>query len=102
MQDHTPVLGKAPGPDARRDAIHVAIVPAVAAHPLRPGDHVGRLPDGTFWVTNEPIGIVDPFRTDLIEAGESFWLCLYPGSITSLRHVWSHPAFVPQVNGGGQ
>ena len=99
MQDHTPILGKPPGHDARRDAIHVAIVPAVAGYLLFPGQRVGRLPDGEFGITPEPIGIVDPFREDVVSAGESFWLCLYPGSITSLRHVWTHPAFTAQPQG---
>jgi hypothetical protein len=42
---------------------------------------------------DQPIGVVDPFLVKPVEPGQRFWLFLYPGSITGLRHVWSHPAF---------
>lgn len=96
MQDHSPTLGKPPGPDDRRDAIHVAIAPVVAAYLIIPGQRVGRMPDGTFGSTGETIGVADPFRSDLIKQGERFWLLLDPGTVTGLRHCWSHPAFTPQ------
>jgi hypothetical protein len=111
-QSH-PMLGALPGPEDRRDAIHIAIVPVRACYRLRPGEHVGLLPadfaeshsvglpgDLPF-VGNgvAPIGIVDPFLLRPVERGEAFWLCLYPYSITSLRHVWTHPAFKPKLPG---
>lgn len=72
-----------------RDAIHIAVVPQVASHRLEPGAHVA-VPgeNGGF-----PVGVVDPFLRHPVEQGQSFWLFLYPGSITSLRHDWTHPAF---------
>jgi len=100
MQDHTPNLGSLPGPDAKRDAVHVAVVPATAAYLLLPGQRVCRLPDGQFGTAGEPVGIVDPFRDDVVRAGEQFWLCLFPGTVTSLRHVWTHPAFQAAPPGG--
>lgn len=87
------IVGKDPG----RDAVHVAVAPVWAAETLRPGDHVGLTSQteaamqGTY-----PIGIVDPFLKRVVHKGERFWLFLYPGSITSLRHQWSHPAFAAE------
>lgn len=71
-----------------RDAIHIAIAPVVAKVEMRPGDHAGV--DGT---QENPVGIVDPFLDATVEPGETFYLCLYPNTITSLRHVWEHPKF---------
>ena len=80
----------------RRDALHIATISATAVQRLSPGQHVG-------WTSSETarqagpakrnVGIVDPFLKNDVEPGQRFWLCLYPGSITSLRHVWGHPSF---------
>jgi hypothetical protein len=95
MNQTTPLLGQPPGENDRRDAIHIAIAPVTAAGELRPGQHVGPLPDGRFGVADKPIGIVDPFLPGPVRDGQPFWLCLYPYTITSLRHVWTHPSFKP-------
>lgn len=73
----------------RRDAIHIAMAPVTAPTQLVPGQHVDANgnPDG------KHVGIVDPFLTKPIKAGERFWLCLYPDTVTGIRHIWSHPAF---------
>lgn len=76
-----------------RDAIHVAVAPVIAGESLSPGQHVGVQGDGTAGFKGPWIGIVDPFLTSQVQRGEKFWLFLYPGSITSLRHDWTHPAF---------
>jgi hypothetical protein len=96
-EQQTPNLGAAPGEDARRDAIHIAVAPVVAAARLLPGQHVGLQEDGQACAHEEPIGIVDPFLTEAVAAGQRFWLFLYPGTITSLRHVWTHPAFKVKI-----
>lgn len=77
-----------------RDAIHVAVAPVSARYELRPGEHIGFMDDGTVSTeAQEPIGIVDPFIFGVIPPKIQFWMFLYPNSITSLRHDWSHPAF---------
>jgi hypothetical protein len=79
----------------QRDAIHIAVVPVVATEILRPGQDI-RLVQGSFeWVegAEDGIGIVDPFLKAAVDEGQRFWMFLYPGTITSLRHDWTHPAF---------
>jgi hypothetical protein len=86
--------------DRRRDAIHVAVAPVTAAEPLAPGQHVGFVPANqteTVGPADRPVGIVDPFLTTPVEPGQRFWLFLYPNTVTSLRHVWTHPAFTARV-----
>lgn len=83
-----------------RDAVHVAVISATAGEPLWPAQHVkvntsaepltASLPE----VDDQTIGIVDPFLPGKkVAKGERFWLYLYPRTITSLRHNWTHPAF---------
>lgn len=75
-----------------RDAIHLAVEPVIAVGTLHPGQHVGFVTNGV-GVGDKPVGIVDPFLTDVVLPGQNFWLVVYPRQITSLRHVWTHPAF---------
>jgi hypothetical protein len=86
---------------ARRDAIHVAVAPARAAHELNPGERVGFVTKGDTEMVGHGIlgthGIVDPFLTKPVKAGEWFWLFLYPDTTTSLKHFWSHPLY-PKEN----
>ena len=77
-----------------RDAVHVAVAPVTAAEHLKPCMHVGFVSPGDtemVGLCDHPIGIVDPFLKQPVEAGQRFWLCLYPGTITSLRHSWQNP-----------
>lgn len=91
--DALETLGLPIGTEAKRDAIHIAVEPVTASQALLPGEHVGRLHDGTYGPTEAPLGIVDPFRVGTIPKGGRFWLLVYPRRITSLRHVWDHPDF---------
>ncbi len=82
--------------DLRRDAIHIAVAPVTAAVDLQPGQHVGFFMQDNLELVMPcigNIGIVDPFLAGPVPAGARFWLFLYPGTITGLRHFWTHPAF---------
>lgn len=82
-----------------RDAIHLAVEPVVAGEILQAGDHIGYLADGRVGkATDCVLGIVDPFIEGYVTPGQEFWLVVYPRKITSLRHVWSHPAFPETVD----
>lgn len=86
----------------QRDAIHVAVIPCQSDEQLQPGCQVRLLPDGKAAAVvdeSRPVGIVDPFLTKTVMPGQMFWLFLYPGSITSLRHDWTHPDF-PDTEAG--
>lgn len=92
-------LGQLLGEGEGRDAIHIAIFPAIAAQILKPGEHVG-IEDkgkGTVARVTPYVGIVDPFLPAPVMPGQRCFVCLYPYSITSLRHVWTHPAFPEEV-----
>lgn len=87
-------LGRIITTEQNRDAIHIAVAPVIAAHTLISGRHVGIDQHGQATEhTGSQIGIVDPFLRVTVEKGQTFWLFLYPGTITSLRHEWAHPAF---------
>lgn len=96
MSDPQTKLGQLIEPGMQRDAIHIAVAPVKAAMTLRPGDDIGFIassPESVGHVKN-PIGIVDPFLKRDVKPGERFWMFLYPNTITSLKHVWTHPAFI--------
>jgi len=90
--DALATLGTIIGEGEKRDAIHLAVEPTVAAEKLYPGQDVGV--DGT---RANPVGIVDPFLKSPVMPGDRFWLVVYPRQINSLRHVWTHPAFPDEV-----
>src|SRR6185503_14302303 len=95
------IVGKLLDKPEERDAIHIAVAPVIAGEPLQPGQHIGLQGTDTETATSEPssgwIGIVDPFLPHLVNKGDRFWMFLYPNTITSLKHQWTHPAFGPEV-----
>lgn len=97
--DALETLGTIITPAEKRDAIHLAVIPMQATMRLYPGDHVNAsgLPAAIY--SESAIGIVDPFLHRPVEKGQWFWLIIYPRKITSLRHVWSHPAFPEESQG---
>lgn len=77
-----------------RDAVHIAVIPAEAGQDLQPGSPVTIV--GGVAMASHPLsaaGVVSPFLTFPVRKGECFWLMLPPGTITSLRHEWTSPAF---------
>lgn len=92
-----PKLGQLVGAheEAHRDAVHIAVVPVVAKNRLLPGAHVC-VDAGVAFLGKNPLGVVDPYLRRPVEAGERFYLFLYPRTVTSLRHVWTHPAFLSE------
>lgn len=90
-------IGKLIDGPVQRDAIHVAIVPVVAAEVLVSGQDIGfvRKDIVHVGVVDSPIGIVDPFlKIEHVSKGKRFWMFMYPNTITSMRHDWAHPAFL--------
>ena len=103
-------LGAIPPPGARRDAIHVAIVAAMAKEELQPGERV-RI-DWYGLASKPPLikpmesvggthGVVDPFLDRPVRRNEMFWLLMNPGSVSNLRHDWSHPAIEDESSDDG-
>lgn len=86
-------LGELCGPTAQRDAIHIAVAPVVAGEELSVGQPVSLCDGKAVEDYENPIGIVDPFLKAAVQPEQTFYLCLYPYTITSLRHEWVHPAF---------
>lgn len=86
-------IGKLIQQERGKDAVHIAVAPVIAGETLNVGAHVCIAADGKAYNERDPIGIVDPFLKCKVKTGEKFYLFLYPGSITSLRHEWIHPAF---------
>jgi hypothetical protein len=82
--------------DANRDAIHIAIAPVVADEKLAPGQDIGFVDYGNpekVGHSISPVGIVDPFLKQMVFPSQKFFMFLYPNTVTSLRHEWTHPAF---------
>jgi hypothetical protein len=96
--DALQTLGTIIGPDEKRDAIHLAVEPVTAGATLAPGQRIDVI-RGVAWPVGAErgLGIVDPFLTALVQAGERFWFVMYPREVRSLRHVWTHPAFPDEV-----
>lgn len=80
MTDYTKLIGTILERNVGRDAIHIAILPMLATRVMKPGE---RLKDG----------IVDPYLEESVQPGQYYFLFLYPGTVTGLRHVWTHPSF---------
>lgn len=94
--DALETLGTIIGENEKRDAIHLAVLPVIAGEALEPGQAINAK-DGIAMGATDGLGIVDPFLRDGPKYGQRFWMILRPRLVTSLRHVWSHPAFADEV-----
>lgn len=94
-QDTQHSLGKLIDESAQRDAIHIAVAPVVATERLSPGQRIGLVGHDNVQVKASATGqgIVDPFLPGAVFPGERFYMWLTPNTITSLRHLWTHPHF---------
>jgi hypothetical protein len=108
MKDAVATMGAVLDDDVGgRDAVHVAVISVIAGRVLYPGTNVGLLSQhesGEYVVADGfdgmvPIGIVDPFLKAEVRPNERFWLYLYPRTIKSLHHQWTHPAFPDEESG---
>jgi hypothetical protein len=90
-------LGTIREQDEGRDAIHIAVltIPVTDQRRITPGQEVDALGRPTYRKDQVPVGIVDPFLPGPIEVqeGQWFYVYLFPGTISGLRHVWTHEAF---------
>lgn len=102
MKDETIAwVGKKLPEYVERDAIHIAVLPVVLGPPVLDiylsGDPVRFIGDSTILVTqcdehdSNSIGIIDPFIKEPPKEGDRVFVFMYPGTITGLRHQWSHP-----------
>lgn len=96
--DALETLGTIIGGSEKRDAIHLAVAPVTAGESLMPGEHITVDSGGIATSTDvgQGLGIVDPFLTKRVQKGQRFWFVMYPRTIHSLRHVWTHPAFADE------
>lgn len=96
MKDEVP-LGKLAPETATRDAVHIAVFPAIAGERLAPGERVGFISGDGLTVgsvdARDEVGIVDPFLTKNVKRGERIYVALFPNTITGMSHYWRHPAF---------
>jgi len=98
-------IGKPIVSRAHRDAIHVAVFPAVSTQEIQRGTYVRILntkkdrnhdAQGRIQVCacdkRDALGIADPFlEMQVLPVGIGFWVFLLPGTATSLRHEYRHP-----------
>ena len=87
-------LGQLATDEKNRDAVHVAVIPAVLVSDGHPSMAVAIF--GNYAMAadkdNQAVGIVDPFLRGVIQKGTKVWILMYPNTVNNLRHDWDHPA----------
>jgi hypothetical protein len=106
MSDAQQNIGKLIEGEAFRDAIHIAILPAIAGEDIQPGDQLKFAYGSTekvmrwspYHENDRPeayIGIADPFiytGWEGIGTGQRFYMFVKPNTVTGMRHHWHLPA----------
>lgn len=88
-----------------RDATHIAVIKCEAVEELLPSQgvyiHCSYSGEYQAWRSNDygrpKVGIVDPFLAKKVNVGDYFLVVLTPGTVTGLRHTWSHPTIGDEV-----
>ena len=87
---------------ANRDITHIAIMPVTVLFACAPGQHVhahgifAYEPDDMYKAKN---AIIDPYLESSLMQGDKCYVFLYPDSITSLSHNWTHPDIDDEYDG---
>ncbi len=90
------LLGTWPKINDPRDAVHVAIIPALCATDFKVGDQVliKNTEEGIvaeYCAHNNYDAVIDPYLMVDPLKGQVVWVLMRPGSILSIRHEWYHP-----------
>lgn len=100
--DATATLGTVHTKNEGRDAVHLAVYQVTLGQNISMYDKASKLTiksNGRAYIYDEydenqtAYGILDPFINQSLNVGDKVWLILFPGMITSLRHVWEHSYF---------
>lgn len=99
--DATATLGTVHVKDEGRDAVHLAVYQITLGQSISMWNKASKITireNGRAYVFDESkdtkaYGILDPFIDQELNVGDKVWLVLFPGMITSLRHVWEHNFF---------
>lgn len=83
-------IGKVITSEQHRDAIHVPVMPIILGKGMEPGTRVYIREGKAYPSHGFAVGVIDPFLDGWEEAGKEVWLFLFPGSIKTLRHEWTH------------
>lgn len=94
-----PLFGQVLDPDFKptRDAVHIPIVPVIAACNLAAGEKLTLLKIGSDiaaypWdgKNHRPIAVVDPYFATGVVKGDLFYAWLRPESTQKLWHEWTN------------
>ena len=95
------------GPEPR-DAVHIAMMSAVASEEIRPGDGVAIVPysGGLICECHKAaeacIGVADPFIVRHVREGQRCWVFLRPGTVAGMRHEWTSSLVDPGPPNGSE